>query len=466
MAEKNFLFNGNLNFVINERDLSLEDYNPDSAHQTIAEGIEMAKAKLASVNKADSADLYLKLYQLYQAAGNMDEATKQVMRSHELMLEMLQDTPVSADIVKQAGFFTMQTNPDQSQAFPYFAEAWRMNPKDSTSLLLMITIYFNYGLYQESDSLINIAHREFPGSFGPLMIQTQIESMNLYLKYLNDPQSVMSKCLHEVADLGKINDLRKSGSSERNTVLSYMLEELILIMKYQLNMSGDTLIPLLPCDRKALTEMRKIYHSIHDGVNLVPDFTTSHALGWTYALEQKFDSAIYFLNRAANEVRPLGGSYLSNRVNISNSLMAMTYLSGDTTGAIQQMKNMIAAHDTTGISGNDYLMLATLQLKARQYEASTASAVKALDFYADKSASLRIQSLCAFYSGKKTEAFNYLNQAVSVGKTEFNNYMLSGLVYLMDNNHKEAFRYLEAAWYIDAQDPDLINILNIYFKSK
>jgi len=244
------------------------------------------------------------------------------------------------------------------------------------------------------------------------------------------------------------------------------LEEYMLVMKYSKNLSGDTAITIPACDMETIESMRKAFEKSYKKDGSVPRFTLSNALCWSYAIERKFDKSVKYISRAIGDLENMGGTYLKTRATFYNTMLAMQYLNKDTAGAIATTIKLIAAHDSTGINATDYFMLGTLYNRTAQYDKSIIVCEKGLRAGINVSEGHRIMALNYFRTGRKELAYEHLDKCIEADKNSFDNYMVYGLILLADDRPAEAARYLEAAWYIDSGDKDLMNTLGKYFNKK
>ncbi len=465
IIEQNLLFNGNLNFIVNEGDMKPFDKSEKPIF-TIKESISKYNEDLKAASTIDSADNYMQLSKLYEQSNNSEDAMKMMQMAFNILQRLLAVENPSSEVLRLAGMFTMQSNPDQSAAFRFFNQAYYTDKNDSASLQFMITIYNNYGLLHESDSLLQIAFTEFPEMFAPYLFKTNNLAINMYLDYLEKPEIFTTKCLDEIADVQYLTTLRTENKSQKNVVLSYLMSEMLLLMKYQSNIAGDTFVEIIPCDKLLLDEMKIAFKKYHSQSDLFPQYTTSNAIGWTFAIEQKYDSSLFYLNRAFTEIKPLGIGYNSSRRDISNAIMAIKYLSKDSIGSIATMKSIIAAHDTIGYSNNDYLMLSVLNLRTGNNMGASDAIKNLVALKNPPTASLRIKSYLYWTDKNNTEAIAWSDKAIEAEKQEISNYIFRGVLHLMNNEPKKALQFLEAAWYIDKTDSELNQILERYFVAK
>ncbi|MPM16553.1 hypothetical protein SDC9_62934 [bioreactor metagenome] len=462
-AEKSYLFAGNLSFNISESDLSLQSYKPDSTWFTVDQAISFILKELQTADSNDSIDLYYKLGQFYSEKGDLESMNESRVNAYNILKKLLDQETVSAITLQQAGYFAYWYNQDLNQAFSFYAGAWERDQSDSTSIKMLINMLYMNRYFDKADSLISVAQKAFPGSVVPMLFKMQMESIRMFDKYMDQPEKLSALCLDEVANIGFINEMRTNAADERQKLLSYLLEEYLLVMKYSENIAGDTLKPLATCDVNRIDEMRKAYEKSYKKNSGIPDYTLSNAIGWTYAVEKKTDKAVKYFSRAISDIHKLGGTYLKTRASINNSLMAMQYLNGDTTAATATTQRLIAAHDSTGINASDYLMLATLYLRTGQYEKALAECENGAKYHCDEATRCRIQAICYFRTGRSKEAFEQLDKAIAADKNGFNNYAVYGLILLADDKTAEAIKYLEAAWYIDNNDKTLNRLLGLYF---
>jgi len=466
IAEKNWLYSGDLTFNISEADLEIKNYNPDSTWFTITEAIAFEKNKLKTASATDSVEIYLNLYDYYHMLGNAETGLEMARYGYDILQPLLDAPKVNPAALRQAGYFAAQINGNLSQAFPYFDKALKANPSDSASLQMMITIFYQYGLFNEADSMINIAIQRFPDEVAPYLLKMQIESMRLLMKASTDSTILKNKSLRDVVDFSFIDSLRANKASEKHVLLSYLLEEFLLITKYNTNISGDAFTELHRDDAIALTEMRKVFNRIHNKNKDIPDYTTSKALAWSYAVENNTTKALQYLNTAMHEAKNLGGHYLDARENLYNTLLAIQYISGNTQKALETTQKLIVASDSLGYNAGNYLMQAVFQLKLNQYDQSLQSCAMAEKYRGDKTTINRIKAMNYFFQNKKAEAFAEMDASLKTNDKETSNYAVYGILHLIDSNPAEAKRYLEAAWYTSPNDPALILLLDGFFVKK
>jgi len=466
IAEKNWLYSGNLTFNIAEADLDIKEYNPDSTWFTIGEAVQFELNKLKTASETDSVEIYLNLYDYYNMLGDGETGIEMARKSYDVLQPLLNADHVQPEALRQAGFFAAQVNGSLSQAFPYFDKALKANPSDSASLQMMITIFYQYGLFDQSDSMINIAVKRFPDAVAPYLLKMQIESMRLLMKASADSTILKNKSLREVVNFNFIDSLRANTTSEKHVLLSYLLEEFLLITKYNSNISGDAVTELHRDDAKALIEMRTVFNRIHNKNKDIPAYTTSKALAWSYAVEHKTDKALQYLETAMHEAKNMGGHYLDARENLYNTLLAIQYIGGDTREALKTTEKLIAASDSLGYNAGNYCMQAVFQLKLNQYDQSLLSCAKAEKYRADKTTVNRLKAMNYFFQDKKDEAFAEMDASLKTNEKEASNYAVYGILHLINNNPAEAIRYLEAAWYASPNDPALILLLDDFFAKK
>ena len=465
-AEKNWLYSGNLTFNIAEADLDVKKYDPDSTWFTINEAISFEQNKLKTASATDSVDIYLNLFDYYNMLGNSETGLEMARKSYDVLQPLLSATQVNPVALRQAGYFAAQINGNLSQAFPYFDKALKANPSDSASMQMMITIFYQYGLFDEADSMINGAVKRFPDAVAPYLLKMQIESMRLLMKASADTNILKNKSLREVVDFQFIDTLRTSRDSEKLVLLSYLLEEFLLITKYNTNISGDDVTVLHPNDAEALIEMRKVFNRYHNKNKEIPAYTTSKALAWSYAVEHNTNKALQYFNTAMHELKNMGGHYLDARENLYNTLLAMQYIAGNTQQALETTQKLIAASDSLGYNAGNYLMQAVFQLKLNQYDQSLQSCAMAEKYRSDQTTINRIKAMDYFFQNKKTEAFAEMDAALKTNDKEASNYSIYGIFHLINNNPVEAIRYFEAAWFASPNDPALILLLDGFFAKK
>jgi tetratricopeptide (TPR) repeat protein len=321
-------------------------------------------------------------------------------------------------------------------------------------------------MFDKADSLIKIAETKTPNSAAPALFRMQMESIKMLDRYMEDQKKIISSCLTDVADIGFIRKMRTDAASDDRKILSYLLEEYMLVMKYSKNLSGDTVIAIPACDLETIESMRKLFEKCYKKDGSVPRFTLSNALCWSYAIERKFDKSVKYIARAIGDLENMGGTYLKTRATFYNTMLAFQYLNKDTAGAIATTIKLITAHDSTGINATDYFMLATLYNRTGQYDKSIIACEKGLRAGINVSTGHRIMALNYYITGRKKQAYEQLDKSIEADKNSFDNYMVYGLILLADDRPAEAVRYFEAAWYINSGDMDLMNTLGKYFKKK
>jgi len=146
--------------------------------------------------------------------------------------------------------------------------------------------------------------------------------------------------------------------------------------------------------------------------------------------------------------------------------MAIQYLSKDSIGSVATMNSIIAAQDSIGYSTNDFLMLSVLNLRTGNNKGASDAIQRLIDSDNTPSAALRIKSYLGYLDGKNADAIAWSDKAINAGKQEINNYLLRGILYLLSNDTDNAYKYFEAAWYIDPTNSDLNQILEHYFVEK
>ena len=465
-AEKSFLFSGNLSFNISESDLSTNGYKPDSTWFTVDQAIAMVQKEFVNASSNDSIDLYFKLSQYYFSKLDEENTRDNQVKAYGILKHLLNQDSVTAITLQQAGYFAYWINQDMNQAFPFYANAYQQDSTDSVSLRMMINMLYLNHIFDKADSLIKIAEAKTPNSAAPALFRMQMESIKMFDGYMENPEKIISSCLVDVANIDFIRKMRTNAASDDQEILSYLLEEYMLVMKYSKNLSGDTVITIPACDMETIGSMRKAFEKSYKKNNPVPRFTLSNALCWSYAIEQKYDKSVHYISRAIDDLENMGGVYLKTRATFYNTMLAMQYLNKDTAGAIATTIRLIAAHDSTGINPTDYFMLGTLYNRTAQYDKSIIVCEKGLRAGIDVSTGHRIMALNYYNTGRKEQAYEQLNKSIEADKSSFDNYMVYGLILLADDKPAEAARYLEAAWYINSSDSDLMKTLRNYFKRK
>lgn len=109
-------------------------------------------------------------------------------------------------------------------------------------------------------------------------------------------------------------------------------------------------------------------------------------------------------------------------------------------------------------------MLSVLYLRSGQFSNAFNSCNTALKFSANQAAEYRIQAMAKFHLGEKSEAYQLIEKAVEADKNDAYTHSTQSCKCL--TICKKTLRYLDAAWFVNNADPDVLSILDEYFVKK
>ena len=471
LAITNCLYNGELQFQVQENDVRplSEDYSVKA--YTILELIDYHKEKLVNASSLDSISIYLALKSAYinilqweEAGASRDKVYTMLDR---LMKEEGQDSSKQADIIRMAGSYMLEYGKEPADAFPYFTQAIMLDPSDTASYIFVMLIYTKYGAFDEADSVANVLRATFPSAISPYILQTNTLASRMFVENMDEDSVFLTRCLDDLVDISYLSFLKNSKKNTSENLLYYLLMENVLLLKYYSLIGEDTDTEILDCDMDYIKAIRNECKNHDYSVSKIPEYTSLNALAWTYSIEHKFDSSLYYLSKAYDAARTLDVGYSDVVHNIMNSMMAFTFLNGDTVAALKILEKKIDLKDSIGIRLTDYVLMGRLFIMIGDNENAHKYAALALEYNPSFAAAFRVHAYADFKKGETEKAFEYMKSATEVDNKNFETYLLTGLMYMLDGNSDIAYTYFEAAYYLDPSSVVLDDLMNeLYLKNE
>lgn len=451
----NYIVISNFNYNISEK-----DYKPAAAPKKKDLNKYIAEQKIKLKTARDSSDIYLSLANAYMKQLNNAEAQKYYIGAGKMIQKKIDDPNSSCEDNRQAGLFSLYVSGDINGAEISFKKALQLNPNDTLSLNSLVLIKLQRDDTTGAEKYLDTAMMRLPDS--PTILLTA-NILWLY-KTANIGDDSLSKiCLEKLP----LEPFLKSDFAvlpfEKQLLLNQVLHYR-LIYKMIVVTENSTKSPL-PCDIEKNREIRDFYLANSKRTDIKP-YMIPQALGWSYLAEQKYDSAIYFFNKALNITRAYGSEYLSTSTDLLMAISATNLYKKDTLGSIAILRKKILMQDTIGTNLDDYLLLAKLFAGKKDYTNAEWNANIALQRDQTYAAAYRMMTWLASRKNNKTLAEQYCKGATEVNKMSFETYMSNGLFYLVSNDPAKALQQFEAAWYIKKDSQDLKKILDYYFQEK
>lgn len=464
------LFNGDMQFLVNENDLKplAEDYVVKA--YTIQELIDHRLHELSEAKTTlDSVEIYMGLESLYQSILNFEDARNSQQFVYDKLNLLLNNTELDSNemaaVYRNAGIYMFDYGQDPSASYPYFTQAILYNPADTTSYVFIMMLYIQYGGYEQADSIGYALEQKFPDAFSPYILHTQSVVSMMYTENADSIEKLVKYCLTDMVDLSYLEHLKNSGKGSREELLYYLLLENLVLMKYYSVLGSDDKPDILSCDMKLLDDIRTACRSFDHKKTRVPQYTTLNAIAWTYAINHEFDSSLYYLNLALDEVKKLDAGYATVTHNIMSNIMAFTFLSGDTLGALHRLEDKLAYSDTIGILIPDLALISRLYAMIDDFENSHKYADLILGYDPSFFPAWRIKAYADYKAGERDSVFTYMDHAMQIDKQNFETYLMYGLLYLLEDKPALAYKYLEAAWYLNPDSEILDNLMReLYVK--
>ncbi|MBN2728971.1 MAG: hypothetical protein JXR53_07075 [Bacteroidales bacterium] len=466
----NCLFNGDLQFLVQENDLKTlpEDYEVKA--NNMRELIDYNNNRLKSAKtKLDSVNIYLSLKGVYLNMLMFNEARQSLQYIYASLDNLMNDTKLDstdkAEVYRLAGSYMMEYSQDPSSSYPYFAQAIIFDNTDTASYIFIMLLYTQYGAFDQADSIANAVEQRFPGAISPYILHTQSAASRMFVEYANTDEAMLNMCLDSIADLAYLEPLKNSASESKENLLYHMLLENMILLKYYSVIGSDEKADILDCDRKYLNNIRNTCRTHNNSKSRIPEYTTLNALAWTFALDQQYDSCLLYLNQALDNVRTLDASYASVTHNILSSIMAFTFLKGDSLGALSVLEKKLALGDTIGYMLTDMALISRMYAMTGDYVNANKYSDAVLSYNPSFFPVYRIKAYSFYLDNQKDSAFASMDIAVELAEQNFETYLMYGILHLLEGNEAVAYTYLEAAWYIDPSSTILEDLMQeLYIK--
>ena len=471
LITSNCLFNGNMQYLVQEKDITplADDYVVKAA--TMQDLIDYDLERLSkALTKLDSVSIYMSLKSVYLSTLNFEEAGKSLQYVYNSLDQLLNDTDLDsasmAEVYRMAGNYMFDYGQDPSASFPYFTQAILLDPTDTASYIFIMLVYSQYGAYDQADSIAFALEQKFPGAFSPFIIHTQSVASRMYVENAESLDALLDSCLSDIADLSYLDPLKNSGTGTREELIYHLLLENMILLKYNVVLGSEDKADILDCDRLILDDIRRVCRTHDSEKSGIPKYTTLNALAWTYALDQEYDSCIFYLDKALIEVKKLDAGFATVTHNIMSSIMAFTFMNGDTFGAVKRLEDKFSMNDSIGYLLPDLALVSRLYAMTGDYRNSHKYADAVLNYNPQFYPAWRIKAYADYLAGKPDSVFIYMKKAVEISSMDFETYLMYGLLYLLQDNPVLAYTYLEGAWYIDPESEILDDVMQELYVKK
>ncbi|PLW95130.1 MAG: hypothetical protein C0592_00750 [Marinilabiliales bacterium] len=467
----NCLYNGDMQFLVQEKDLQplAENYTVEA--KSMQDLVDHYMQDLAEAEtKYDSVEIYQGLKGVYLSMLKFDEAQNTLQFIYNSLDVLLNDTELDsvelAGVYRMAGNYMYEYGQDKASSYPYFTQAIMFDPTDTSSYIFIMLLYTQFGGFDQADSIAQALEQKFPDAFSPYILHTQSVASRMYMENADSVDNLITKCLTDLADLSYLDHLKDAGKGSRQELLYYLMLENMVLLKYYSVLGSDETAEILDCDMNILKDIRRVCLTHDHESTRVPKYTTLNAVAWTYAIDHEFDSSLFYLNKALVEVKKLDAGYSTVTHNIMSSIMAFTFLQGDTLGALKKLEDKLAYSDTIGYLLTDIALLSRLYAMTGDFQNSHKYADFVLNYNPNFYPAWRIKAYADFEAGQPDSVFTYMDKAMQIGKQDFETYLMYGLLYLMQDKPVLAYTYLEAAWYVDPESSILEDVMSELYVRK
>jgi len=467
----NCLFNGDVQFLVHEKDITPLAENYKVKAFTMQDLIDYDLERLSNAKTTlDSVRIYMTLKSTYLSSLEFDKAGKCLQFVYGSLDHLLNDSNLDSvrmsEVYRMAGNYMFEYSQEKSSSYPYFTQSILYNPSDTASYIFIMLLYAQYGAYDQADSIAFALEKRFPDSYSSFIIHTQSVASRMYVEHADSVKDLMYYCLTKLADLSYLDPLKNAGVGSREELLYYLMLENLILLKYY-TVIGEGEANILECDRAVLNDIRRVCLTHDHEKSRVPEYTTFNAVAWTYILDEKYDSALFYLEKALTEVKKLDAGYSTVTHNIMSSIMAFTFMSGDTIGAVKKLEDKLAMKDTIGYLLPDLALISRLYAMTGDCQNSHKYADAVLNYNPQFFPAWRIKAYADYLAGKQDSVFIFMDKAVALQNMNFENYLMYGLLYLLMDNPAQAYRYLEGAWYVDPESEILNDVMQeLYIKKE
>lgn len=453
---QNYVVISNFNYNISEK-----DYKPAGIPKKKDINKYITEQKLKLKTAKDSSDIYLSLANAYIKILNITEAQKYYISAGKMIQRKIDNPNAVAADHRQAGLFSLYVSGDIAGAEISFTKTLQLNPNDTLALNSMILIKLQKDDTIAAQKYLDTALMRMPESPTILLTSNMVWIFNL-AKIGND--SLRKTCLMNLSLESFLKTDIASLPFEKQLVL-YQILQYRLIYKMMAIAENTSAKDLLPCDLEKNKEIRNFYLANSNRNDLKP-YTIPQALGWSYLAEQKYDSAIYYFNKALSKNNAFGSEFLSINTDLLLAISATNLYKKDTLGSIATIRRKIMMQDTIGTNLDDYILLAKMFASKKDFTNAEWNANIALQRDQTNAAAYRMMTWLSSKKNNKALAEQYGQGATEVSKMSFETYMSNGLSYLVNDDPAKALQQFEAAWYIKKDSEELKQLLDFYFEKK
>lgn len=462
LALDNTTYLGNINFLVNEKDVRPVAKLLPTTPRTMESYIYTLKTKLK--NNSDSASVYLSLATAYQSIYRFEDASKCYGLAESNIERRLRKNPEDATAWRQKGVVALQLKGDMLGAEINFDKALSFNPYDTTARIFKILIFSSQNKLDSAAAFCQRTMRDMPGSLSAFLLYTNVMAAAV----MNDTSRVGEEsvfCMDQYFQLDYLNVLANQPTNNESAVLmSHLLRLNLLLFKYRDRLVAEDTVVTLTCDADEVRAHKAYFIRTAQLANQMPRYTVYNALGWVYLLEAKHDSAIYAFDQALLDKKNYDPSFADVFRNIYNNKIATYLLKNDTLGSERCLKQKIEQQESIGFEASDYVLLGKFKIYAGYYSGAIEHCSRALAHDPYLTSAYRTMAVAALFMKKIDEATQYADAAMKINKDEAETQILLGLIYLYKGMSAFAYSYFQEAWSIDPGNKSIIEIMDIFYK--
>jgi tetratricopeptide (TPR) repeat protein len=438
---------------------------------TLSEKILSIKKHLASSkNIQDSLPLLFDLHKYYIALGKYNAADSvSIVISAVLNRELSKENNVHAWLLTYAGKWNEECNRDPQNALLFYQQAVLLDTLDTSAYKSLYALYARYGLYEKADSLFFIGLKRYKNfnilEYVPMLVGASF----VKLASLFSVGKEMDKaCLSQTFQMGFLDKIEKSTYPPARAMAT-LSKLLYYVGRYGMQMGkSNQPVQLLPCDQDSLQLFKKRILTYSTNVSYGLPFIFEESLGWIYILLNKPDSSLFWFTKAQQHVESYGVTFYDKNYTVQ---FARTYvyinMKKDTTKAIAGLEKILNDKEKVGLYPDNYMLLAKWYAMKKMYSKALVAVDSFMKFPLVKTEAKLLKAMILYLNKQKKEAFDTINQIISeVGIGSPKPYAVAALLYLMDNQSKEAYKYLISGYAIDTQYPLFLEIGQKYYKPK